>query len=47
MQQLVKRSGLDTAHRLMFGDQTFIDEINGDFQRRLGGALAVAGLQHP
>ena len=47
MQQLVKRCGLDTAHCLMFGDQAFIHEINGNFQRGLGGALAVAGLQHP
>ena len=47
MQQLVERSRIDPRHRVLPGDQAFIGEFDGDAQRRLGGALAAAGLQHP
>ena len=47
MQQLIERSRIDPRHRVLLGDQAFIGEFDGDAQRRLGGALAAAGLQHP
>ena len=47
MQQLVERGGIDPRHRFLLGDQAFIGELDGDAQRRFGGALAAAGLQHP
>ena len=47
MQQLIERSGIDPRHRVLFGDHAFIGEFDGDAQRRLRGALAAAGLQHP
>ena len=47
VQQLVERSGIDPRHRIVLADQPFAGEFDGDAQRRLGGALAAAGLQHP
>ena len=47
MEQLVERGGIDPEHRLLLADQAFADHVDGDAQRRLGGALAGAGLQHP
>ncbi len=47
MQQLVERERLDAQHRLFLADQPFMGKLDGDAQRRLGGALAVARLQHP
>ena len=47
VQQLVQRRRLDPRHRLLLGDHALVGQIDGDLQRRLGGALAVAGLQHP
>ncbi len=46
MQKVVELLRLDTQHRLLIGDQPLLDHINGHLHRRLGGALAVAGLQH-
>ena len=47
VQQLVQRRRLDPADGLFLRDHAFGGEVHGDLQRRLGGALAVAGLQHP
>jgi hypothetical protein len=47
VQQLVERGRIDAQHRLLARDQAFLGHVDGDLQRRLGGALAVAGLQHP
>ena len=47
MQQLIERGRIDPRHRVLLGDQAFIGELDGDAQRRLRGALAAAGLQHP
>ncbi|MNQ73274.1 hypothetical protein D3C85_880010 [compost metagenome] len=47
VQQLIKRGGLDPRHGLFLRDDAFGGQIDGDLQRRLGRALAVAGLQHP
>ena len=47
MQQLVERRRLDAHHRLVLRDQPFVDELDGDAQRGLRGALAGARLQHP
>ena len=47
MQQLIERRRIDPRHRVLFGDQAFIGEFDRDAQRRLRGALAAAGLQHP
>ena len=47
MQELVERSRIDARHRLLFADQFLPRQFDGDAQRGLGGALAVAGLQHP
>ena len=37
----------DALDCLLFGDQTFIRHLDGDLHSRLGGALAIAGLEHP
>ena len=47
VQQLVQRRRLDAADGLLLRDHALAGEVHGDLQRRLGGALAVAGLQHP
>ena len=47
MQQLVERCRIDPHHRVLFRDQAFIGEFDRNPQRRLRGALAAAGLQHP
>ena len=47
MQELVERAGVDPRHRLRPRDQSLVGEFDRDAQRRLGGALAGAGLQHP
>ncbi len=47
VQELVERTGLDAADGLLLRDQAFLREFDRDPQRRLGGALAGAGLQHP
>ena len=47
MQQLIQRCRIDPHHRVFFGDQALIGELDRDAQRGLGGALAAAGLQHP
>ena len=47
MQQLIERRRIDPRHRVLFRDQAFIGEFDRDAQRRLRGALAAAGLQHP
>ena len=46
MQQLVERGRLDARHRLLLVDQALAHHVDGDLERRLGGALAVARLQH-
>ncbi len=47
VQQLVQRSRIDPRHRVLAGDQALIGKLDRDAQRRLGGALTAAGLQHP
>ena len=47
MQQLVEGMSVNAHHSLFLSDQPFGAQINGDLQRRFGGALAIAGLQHP
>ena len=47
MQQLVERGRIDARDRFLLGDQLLLRELDRDAQRRLGGALAGAGLQHP
>ena len=47
VQELVERGGIDARHRLLLADQLLLRELDGDAQRRLGGALAGARLQHP
>ena len=47
VQQLVERGGIDARHRVVLRDHALIGELDRDADRGLGGALAVAGLQHP
>ena len=47
VQQLVERGGIDADDRLLARDQPFPGHLDGDADRRLGGALARARLQHP
>ena len=47
MQQLVERAGLDARDGLLLRDQALARQLHRDAQRRLRGALAVAGLEHP
>ena len=47
MQQGVHLVGGDTLDGLFFVDQAFVGHIHGDLDLGFGGALAVAGLQHP
>ncbi len=46
MEQLVERAGLDAPDRLFLGDDALGDHVDGDLERRRGGALAGAGLEH-
>ncbi len=46
VQQLVEAGRLDARHGFVLADQPLGDQVAGDLQRRLGGALAGAGLQH-
>ena len=46
MQQLIKLLRGHAHNRFRLADQTFCNHIDGNFYRRLGGALAVTGLQH-
>ena len=36
-----------TQDGLFFGDKSFVDHVNGNFNGGFGRAFAVAGLQHP
>ena len=47
MQQLIQRRRLDAGDGLLLGDHPLGGEVDRDLERRLGRALAVAGLQHP
>ena len=46
MQKLVERDRVDPEQRLVTVDQPFLGHLDRHPQRRRGGALAVAGLQH-
>ena len=46
MQELVEGGGLDARDGLALVDQPLVHHIDGDLERRLGRALAGAGLQH-
>ena len=45
-QQLVERLGIDEQHRLLRRDQLLGDQVGGDDDRGVAGALAAARLQH-
>ena len=47
MQKLVERGGVDAGDRLLAGDEPLARKLDRDLERRLGGALARTGLQHP
>ena len=47
VQELVESARLNALDRLFLRDQALARELDGDAQSRLGGALAVAGLEHP
>ncbi|OPZ58522.1 MAG: hypothetical protein BWY87_01417 [Deltaproteobacteria bacterium ADurb.Bin510] len=47
MQQLVNLVGVDAQHGGFLVDQAFVHHVDRDVDGRSGGALAVAGLQHP
>ena len=47
MQQLIQRQRINPHHRIGLADDAFRRQINRDFQRGPGGALAAARLQHP
>ena len=47
VQQLVERGRVDAGDRLLARDQALARHLDGDADRRLGGALARARLQHP
>ena len=47
MQKLIERARIDAFHRLFLADQALLGQVDGDLQRRLGGALAGTRLQHP
>ena len=46
VQQGVQLLGLDAQHSGLLVDDALVHQIAGDLQGGLGGALAVAGLQH-
>ncbi len=46
VQQLIQRRCVDAQHGFIGGDQTLIHHIDGDFQRSLRRAFAIARLQH-
>ena len=45
-QQLRQRFGIDQQHRLLRRDQLLLDQVGGDDDRGVAGALAAARLQH-
>ena len=47
MEELVERGRIDARHRLVPADHALVGKLDRDAQRRLGGALAGARLQHP
>ena len=47
VQELVEGGRVDARHRLLARDQALAGQLDRDAQRRLGGALARARLQHP
>ena len=47
MQQLLQRRRIDAGHRFLFCYQFLLRQFDGDAQRGLPGALAIARLQHP
>jgi hypothetical protein len=47
VQQGIDLIGGDAQDSFFFGDQAFVGHIHGDLHGRFGGALAVAGLEHP
>ncbi len=47
MQERVDLVRFDAHECLITRDQLFVGLVDGDAYRRLGGALAVAGLEHP
>ena len=46
VQQGVQLLGLDAQNSGLFVDNALVDQVAGDLQSSLGGALAVTGLQH-
>ena len=46
MKERIEVAGLDHQYGLLLGAHTLVDEITRDLERGLGGALAVAGLEH-
>ena len=46
VQERIELLGLNAQHGLTLGDHALVDEVARDLQRRLRGALAVAGLEH-
>lgn len=46
VQERIELLGLDAQHGLALGNHALVDEVARDLQRRLCGALAVAGLEH-
>ncbi len=47
MEQHVDLPGFDAGNRLFLADQPFFDHVDGDLDGGSGGALPVAGLEHP
>ena len=47
MQELIERGRVDALDRLFARDRAFGGEVDGDLEGGFGGALPVAGLQHP
>ncbi len=47
VQEEIDLVGRDAQQRLFAGDQALLDHVHGDAHGGLGGALGVAGLQHP
>src|SRR5207237_6672537 len=45
-EQLVERLGIDEQTRLLWRQQLLVDEVGGDADGGVTGALAAAGLQH-
>ena len=47
VQEEIDLLGCDAHDSFFLGDEAFVDHIRGDADRSLGGALAIAGLEHP